>query len=154
VSRGAQGFTLLELMLVLAIAAAVMALAPPLLYQAMPGLQLKSAARQVAAGFRSARDQAITRRAETLLSVDLDERRIEWSGARRPLELPDGLEVSLVTATSELGRDARQGSIRFYPDGSSTGGRVTVSHGERGYRVDVDWLTGRVSIGEADARDL
>ena len=40
----------------------------------------------------------------------------------------------------------KRGAIRFYPDGSSTGGRITVSSGERKFLVDVDWLTGRVSI--------
>ena len=39
-------------------------------------------------------------------------------------------------------------TIRFYSDGSSTGGRITVASGERKYLVDVDWLTGRVSIGD------
>ncbi len=39
-------------------------------------------------------------------------------------------------------------SIRFYPDGSSTGGRNTGSSGEGKYLVDVDWLTGRVSIAD------
>jgi general secretion pathway protein H len=40
----------------------------------------------------------------------------------------------------------RRGAIRFYPDGSSTGGRITVTFGRTQYLVDVDWLTGRVSI--------
>ncbi|PIV82132.1 type II secretion system protein GspH, partial [bacterium CG17_big_fil_post_rev_8_21_14_2_50_64_8] len=59
--------------------------------------------------------------------------------------LPEKIEVALFTAQSEL-MDAKTGAIRFYPDGSSTGGRVTLSRGERKYRVDVDWMTGRVKI--------
>jgi len=47
------GFTLLELMVVLAIAAIMMTVVPPLLSSALPGAQLKSAARQLAAGLRS-----------------------------------------------------------------------------------------------------
>ena len=57
------------------------------------------------------------------------------------------LELKLYTAQSEI-VDDRRGAIRFYPDGSSTGGRVTVAAGERRLLVDVDWLTGRVSIKE------
>ena len=38
------------------------------------------------------------------------------------------------------------GSIRFYPDGGSNGGRITVASGARKFDVDVDWLTGRVAI--------
>jgi general secretion pathway protein H len=63
----------------------------------------------------------------------------------KPRKLPDNLEVKLYGAQSEVTSE-RRGSIRFYPDGSSTGGRITVASGERKYLVDVDWLTGRVSI--------
>ena len=42
--------------------------------------------------------------------------------------------------------DDKIGSIRFYPDGGSNGGRITVASGERKFEVDVDWLTGRVAI--------
>ena len=59
--------------------------------------------------------------------------------------LPKDIELKLFTAQSEILSDTR-GGIRFYPDGSSTGGRITVASGERKYLVDVDWLTGRVSI--------
>ena len=55
--------------------------------------------------------------------------------------------MKLYAAQSEV-ESARKGSIRFYADGSSTGGRITVSSGERKYLVDVDWLTGRVSIAD------
>jgi general secretion pathway protein H len=68
-------------------------------------------------------------------------------GAAKPRVLPERLELKLYTAQSEV-RDERHGAIRFYPDGSSTGGRVTLAAGERKLLVDVDWLTGRVSIKE------
>ena len=40
----------------------------------------------------------------------------------------------------------RRPRVRFFADGSSTGGRVTLMVGERSYAVDVDWLTGRVRV--------
>jgi len=46
-------------------------------------------------------------------------------------------------------------SFRFYPDGSSNGGRVTVAAGEAGnvreFAIDVDWLTGRVTVADLQA---
>ena len=42
--------------------------------------------------------------------------------------------------------DDKTGAIRFFPDGGSDGGRVTIAAGERKYEVDIDWLTGRVAI--------
>ena len=53
--------------------------------------------------------------------------------------------MKLFTAQSDLVSD-KIGAIRFFPDGGSNGGRVTVFAGERKYEVDVDWLTGRVAI--------
>ena len=61
--------------------------------------------------------------------------------------LPRGLELKLFTAQAEVSSESR-GAIRFYPDGSSTGGRITVASGERKLLVDIDWLTGRVSIAD------
>jgi general secretion pathway protein H len=40
------------------------------------------------------------------------------------------------------------GSIRFFPDGSSTGGGVLLESDQAGYDVLVDWLTGGISIHE------
>jgi general secretion pathway protein H len=40
------------------------------------------------------------------------------------------------------------GSIRFFPDGSSTGGSISLASGRETHTVVVDWLTGRVRISE------
>ena len=147
VGQGSDGFTLLELMLVLVIAALAAAVTPPLLSAALPGLQLKSTAREVAAALRYARDHAAAQQTEAVVLLDLEEHQYTVTGRRKIFSIPDGLEVELDTVVSELTGD-RAGGIRFYPDGSSTGGRVTLSRGERSYKVDVDWLTGQVQIGD------
>ncbi len=139
------GFTLLELIVVLAIAGIVMAVTPPLLSRAMPGLQLKSAARDVASAMRQARNRAVATRNETLLLMDLEARTVGIEGATRNLVLPDELEIALVSTQSEMQSDT-QGQIRFYPDGTSTGGRISLKYADQGYDVDLDWLTGRVNI--------
>ena len=59
--------------------------------------------------------------------------------------LPRDVDLKLYTAQKDL-VDEKVGSIRFYPDGGSNGGRITVGSGERKYEIDVDWLTGRVAI--------
>ena len=59
--------------------------------------------------------------------------------------LPARVELKLFTAQNDL-VDDNIGSIRFFPDGGSNGGRITVAAGERKFDVDVDWLTGRVAI--------
>jgi general secretion pathway protein H len=145
--RRPRGFTLLEVLMVLVIAAAGFALVVRFTGAGVSGAELKSAARSVAAGLREARGTAIATQESAAMLVDLDRRTIEVTGAAKPRALPERLELKLFTAQSEV-QDERRGAIRFFPDGSSTGGRVTVASGERRFLVDVDWLTGRVSIKE------
>jgi general secretion pathway protein H len=143
--RFGTGFTLLELMVVLALMVMVYALVVPRISSVLPGTELKSAARELAAGLRKARSQAVTRKEQATLTLDIAQHHFRISGDDRSYTLPPELDLSLYTAQSELSQD-KVGAIRFYPDGSSTGGRISVSYGERKYQVDVDWLTGQVNI--------
>lgn len=143
--RSVAGFTLLELLVVLALMAMIYGLAAPMISAGMPGTELKGATRQLAAGLRKARSLAVTQKQEAVLTLDVEQRRFTLTGDKREYALPTKLELSLYTAQSELLRD-KVGAIRFYPDGSSTGGRITVAFGERKFHVNVDWLTGQVAI--------
>jgi general secretion pathway protein H len=140
-----NGFTLLELLVVLALLAMTYALIPPMFSIGGSTAELKAAARQVAAGLRRARSQAIVSRSEATLTFNVESRSFLLSGDNKPRKLPHQLELSVYTAQGEV-VDANNAAIRFYPDGSSTGGRVTLAMGERKYLVDVDWLTGQTEI--------
>jgi general secretion pathway protein H len=149
IARGrVAGFTLVEIVVVLAIAALLMTAVPPLFDAVMPGVQLKGAARRTVASLRLARDAAIRSGSETVLVIDVEARRLELRGYR-PVSLPTGLTLDLEVARREL-LDEDRGAVRFFPDGSSTGGRIVLSRGEgqnaTGYQVGVNWLTGRVRM--------
>jgi general secretion pathway protein H len=146
-ARRAAGFTLLELMIVMVLGAIIYAVLAGGTFRGTSSADLKSAARMLASGLRTAQSTAMVTRRDALLTVDMDSREYVVGGDEKVHRLPDGIDLKLYTAMSEVIGD-RRGSIRFYPDGSSTGGRITVSAGERKYLVDVDWLTGRVSIGD------
>lgn len=148
---GQRGFTLLELLVVLVIAVLLVALVPPLLSGLSGGTELRGAARQLAAGLRFARNEAITRQREAVLTLDLAQHRFAVTGDPREIALPENLALHLYTAQSEL-LDQATGNVRFFPDGSSTGGAITVSGPKLAYRVNVDWLTGGVAIVEQDAQ--
>ncbi|HDK38102.1 MAG TPA: type II secretion system protein GspH [Thiolapillus brandeum] len=139
------GFTLLELLVVMALAAILMTLVPPMISSSLPGVQLKSAARELAAGLRYARSHALTSHETAALTLDVKKRNFQISGRQKHYSIPDSLHINLLTAESET-RGEYVGAIRFFPDGGSTGGRITLSQGERAFGVDVDWLTGRVRI--------
>ncbi|MEO7134099.1 MAG: GspH/FimT family pseudopilin [Vicinamibacterales bacterium] len=145
-SRGtARGVTLLELLIVLSIMAIIAAMVVPMLGNGVSSSALKSAARQVAAALRSARSDALVTRQETRVVLNLEQRTFQIDRDPRQHALPNQVEMKLFTAQRDI-VDEKVGAIRFYPDGGSNGGRVTIAAGERKYEVDVDWLTGRVAI--------
>ncbi|MER2530082.1 MAG: GspH/FimT family protein [Candidatus Competibacter sp.] len=148
---GQHGFTLLELLVVLVIAVLLVAVVPPLISGMSGATELRSAARQLAAGLRFARNEAVTRQREAVLTLDLSKHRFAVSGDPREIALPESLSLHLYTAQSEL-LDQATGNIRFFPDGSSTGGAVTVSGPKLAYRINVDWLTGAIAIVEQEAQ--
>ncbi|NKN32657.1 GspH/FimT family pseudopilin [Marichromatium bheemlicum] len=140
----APGFTLVELLVVLAILGLVLAALPGAFTAALPGVEAKAAARRTVAALRLTRERAIREaRAEALL-VRPAAHRLEPPGAA-PVQLPRRLALRLETARGEL-VGARAGAIRFFPDGSSSGGRIVLSAEGRGYQVGVHWLTGQVRM--------
>ena len=143
--RAAHGVTLIEILVVLAILGLMAALVMPMLGPGVSNSELKSAARQVASGLRLARSEAMASRSERFLTLDLEGRRFMAGSDTHAHALPKDVEMKLFTAQNDL-VDDKVGAIRFYPDGGSNGGRVTIASGERKFEVDVDWLTGRIAI--------
>jgi general secretion pathway protein H len=141
----ARGVTLLELLVVLSLIGILVAMVVPTLGGGVSTTELKSSARQMAAALRLARSEALASRREHSVRVDLERRVFRVDGDAREIALPRDVELKLFTAQSDLVSD-KAGAIRFFPDGGSNGGRVTLGAGERKYEVDVDWLTGRVAI--------
>lgn len=141
-----SGFTLVELLVVLAVLGLALALVAPVGRNAWPGVAARSGAQTVAAALREARSNAIAGNRETVLFIDLWTHELRLDGSP-PVALDRDLALALVTGSDEV-RGSGAGGIRFYPDGSSTGGRVTVARNEKRFDVLVDWIDGRVRIVE------
>ena len=141
-----RGFTLIEMLVVLMLIALIAAVTIPT-FSGVSTTELKTAAREVAAGLRLARGQAIAQRTESVLELDVAARSFRVPPDPRVHTLPSGIDLKLFTAQRDLSTD-QVGAVRFYPDGGSNGGRITLAAGERKLDVDVDWLTGRVAILE------
>lgn len=140
-----RGMTLIEILVVLAIIALLAAIALPMLGPGASTMEMKQAARQLASGLRLARSEAVATRQEMFVTLDLEGRRFKVARDPKEYPLPKAVEIKLFTAQNDI-VDEKTGAIRFFPDGGSNGGRITLSAGERRYEVDVDWLTGRVAI--------
>ncbi len=137
----------MELLVVLALLGFAVALAVPSLVRTLPGLELQTNARAVASALREARALAIAGNREVTLTIDVRQRTLRV-GQGNAIKLDPQFGLSLRTASTELRGGGSIGGIRFFPDGTSTGGRVTLALEERQRHVVVDWLTGAVSVTE------
>lgn len=147
--KNSSGFTLLELMVTLAIVAFALTLLPPMFSAGRSNTQLRQATRDIVNGLRQARSNAIVDNRESTFTLNLAERSytIGAIGAGQPLG--SGIDLELLTARSELS-GGRAGQIRFYPDGGSSGGEIRISRNAVAYIVTVDWLTGAVRLGDPE----
>jgi general secretion pathway protein H len=146
--RGNQrGFTLLELLVVLAIIGFVVALVPGFVLRSQPQLDVDVAARAIADGLRQTRSEAVLRNRPQVFSLDVEER-VFRTADRTPVRINDGIALSFRTARSEL-LDEGGGQIRFFPDGSSTGGVIGLVQDTARADVRSDWLTGLVTVDAA-----
>ena len=89
----------------------------------------------------------MSQKREAFLTLDIEGRRFKVDRDPREYSLPPRVGLKLFTAQNDIVNE-KTGAIRFFPDGGSNGGRITVAAGERKYEVDIDWLTGRVAILE------
>ena len=145
-SRRQQGFTLLEMILVLGVAGCLAVVAIPNIQPAIASMQLQSATRDVASALRHSRGLALSRGRTAEFVLNVNQHFYKVAGRHKPYALPASVKLSLFTADYLMAEG--QGSIVFYPDGSASGGRVTLEGSGKTNLVDVNWLTGGVVIRE------
>jgi general secretion pathway protein H len=144
IPRTSAGFTLFEMLVVLAIIGLVVALALPNLRRPPDNLRLEAATRTVASALRLSRSQAIVRNADVVLTIDADRRTFE-SSTGSAIQLDHEISVELIFAAPER-RGRAAGGIRFFPDGTSSGGDIVLTLDKRRARISVNWLTGEARL--------
>lgn len=145
----ARGVSLLEMLLVIALIGAASVLAAAAFSGGVGGMQLRAAAKEIAAQLRYTRTRAISSGAAQKFVIDPQAH--TWQAADgRHGEIPPKLHVVFVGAR-QLQPSPGEGAIVFFADGSSTGGRVQVGLKDAAWNIDVAWLTGQVKSRRAQA---
>lgn len=138
------GFTLLEMLAVILLIGIAAAAVSVSVSQGLASARVRAASGELAAALRATRAQAIVQGRQQTFELDMHDGTYHGADGRT-VRLPKGMQLS-ITSAKEDQPNAHTGRIRFFPDGSSTGGHIVMKRGTRQWRVDVAWLTGAISV--------
>lgn len=138
------GFSLLEMLVVLAIMALVLSGAPPL-FESLQAFRLKSAAAALVDNLREWHELAVRQGTTVEVVFDLPARAYAGPGSVKHL-LPPVVDALGFQGRAIVGQALAPSiaRLRFFPDGSSSGGALSLRHSHYAQRIVVEWLTGRV----------
>jgi general secretion pathway protein H len=139
------GFTLFEVVCVIAVMAALAAILLPSLPRGTSRARLESYAIDVAALLKADRNGALRRRVPIATELDPTARTVRSGATGRVVTLPQDVGFNAVLARRCNQRVAGP-TIRFFPSGMSCGGVVVLTRPGVGYEVRVNWLTGGVEV--------
>lgn len=128
------GFTLFELLVVLAIVSVVMAIALPSISAGFGSLAARSAAIEISSAIIKAREKALRER--VAYTADISDRAIvirSAEGTARERVFADGITLEPVS------------SISFLPNGVSSGGEITLTSKNGAYTITV-FANGRTKV--------
>ncbi len=142
---GEGGFTLLELVVVMALLALLMGLVLPGLMRAVKKERDRTNLRQITTVLRLARSQAATSHRRVRVFLNRENGRYWLEGSNRQGNLA-GMRLGDTRLVWE-DTDRRQGYIAFYPDGTSSGGKLVLTDlTGRVYDLEVEIITGKVTL--------
>ena len=144
-----RGFTLLEMVCVLAIIALLAAVLLPLIPHQTSRSRLQAYALQVAALLKADRNAAIRRQVSVATVVDAEARAIRSGSSREVIRVPQDVRFDALLPQTCRQRAALS-TISFFSNGTSCGGAITLTRFDTGYEIRVNWLTGRIEVVPRD----
>jgi len=162
-----RGFSFIELIVVLVLLSLSIALIAPSLFRFSKSVELKTAAKKVAAILRYSRSEAINKgkvyqvifdsnlmvvKVQTVESEGQEEQekkeqeKKEEKDTSKVYALPSSIQMKeLKVESTQYPSDLP--AIEFYPNGGSNGGDILLdTPSEKGYKIKVNFLTGTVVI--------
>jgi general secretion pathway protein H len=140
-----DGFTLLEVVCVMAILAGLAAIILPALPHGTSRARLEAYAIETATLLEADRDAAIWRRGQVATQIDALNRSVRSGATGRIVRLPEDVHFDALLA-SRCNQHAAGATIDFFGSGMSCGGTIALTHLGVGYQIRVNWLTGGVEV--------
>jgi general secretion pathway protein H len=146
--RQQDGFTLLEMVAVIAIVAMVAAILLPAVPHSTTRQRLAAYAVETAALLKADRTAALRRNAQINAQVDAPGRVIRSGSSGRVMRIPDDVSFKAMLPLTCNERPARS-TISFFGSGMSCGGTIVLSRLGASFEIRVNWLTGGIEIAGA-----
>jgi len=150
---GTEGFTLLEVVCVVALVAILAAIVVPALPRGTSRARLESFAIEAAAMLKADRDAAIRNRVQVATEIDAPLRLVRSGATGRVIRMPADVRFDALLAARCNNRPAGP-TIRFFASGMSCGGTIALTRLGVGYQVRVNWLTGGVEVVPFQQQEL
>jgi general secretion pathway protein H len=145
-SRASEhGFTLLEMVCVIALVALIAAVLLPLMPRQTSRARLQGYALETATLLKSDRNAAIRRGTDVTTLVDAPSRAIRSGSTAQVIRIPEDVRFDALLP-QKCRQRAALSTIGFFADGMSCGGTITLSRLDMAYEIRVNWLTGRIEI--------
>ena len=144
-----RGFTLIELIATITLMAIVLAVAPAAYSKVRDAMSFRAAVADTTSALKRARVNAILLGQPVELAVLLEQHQLQ-TPSEKTVNIDSKRKIDMHGVISLSNPDLPV--FRFYPDGSATGGSLTLTAPSgRMQRIDIDWFTGQLQFKQTDA---
>lgn len=154
-----NGFTLLELVIVLVLMGLIAGLTLPFVVSTLDRIKLQSEVRQISSAIQFTRSEAISRKTLFIFNVDIDNNNY-WLSIPKQEEVTQSKRIDETVQIVDYQRTDEtltEGAIKiyFYPRGNSSGGTLRFKSlddkdEENIYAITIDPITGKPKIGHVE----
>ncbi len=149
-----QGFTLIELIIVIILLGLMVALSAPAIGNSLSNLRLNTNARHLAAVLRNTRSKAIADKQNYQITFKAEGKSYTYptESGNKSVALARGVKIKQVRQADELLEEEL--TLFFYPKGNSNGGEIILENErEQAFRIEVEPISGRVKIRRGEEEE-
>lgn len=144
-----KGFSLVEILVVMVLLAVIAGFVSSNMFDSLKKAKIRAVSKDLVSALRYTRGQAVIKHEQKVITFNVRDKTYK-APKKKTVQIPDEIEINVYTASSDI-IDDNIGSIRFFSDGSSTGGWVKLTHGEKIWKINVNWLTGEIRMEEGSS---